>query len=81
LFYRFGLSKKAENLILRVCYFPGSKVWLETIYRLIADEDTGEPEIVTVTRVITKKGFGNLKFFLSIRYYQGSKLWTLSIQP
>jgi PAS domain S-box-containing protein len=33
----------------------GSKVWLETTYRLIADEDTGEPEIVTVTKDITKK--------------------------
>ena len=33
----------------------GSRVWLETTYRLIADEDTGEPEIVTVTRDITEK--------------------------
>ena len=33
----------------------GSRVWLETTYRLIADEDTGKPEIVTVTKDITEK--------------------------
>ena len=40
----------------------GSRVWLETTYRLIADEDTGKPEIVTSYKgYYGKKGFGNVK--------------------
>jgi PAS domain S-box-containing protein len=33
----------------------GSAVWIESTYRLMLNEDTGEPEIVGVTREITKK--------------------------
>jgi PAS domain S-box-containing protein len=33
----------------------GSTIWVESTYRLILNEDNGEPEIVGVTRVITKK--------------------------
>ena len=33
----------------------GSRVWVESTYRFIANEDTGEPEIVGVSRDSTKK--------------------------
>jgi hypothetical protein len=32
-----------------------SRVWLETTYRLIVNEDTGKPEIVGVSRDISGK--------------------------
>jgi PAS domain S-box-containing protein len=33
----------------------GARVWLEATYRFLINEDTGEPEIIAVTRDITKK--------------------------
>jgi PAS domain S-box-containing protein len=37
----------------------GSRVWLETTYRHIAEEDKGRPGIVRVSRDITGKNSGN----------------------
>jgi hypothetical protein len=39
----------------------GSGVWLVTIYRHIADEDTGRPGIARVSRDITEKKLWKLR--------------------
>jgi hypothetical protein len=42
------------------CKEKRSTVWIEFTYRFLINEDTGKPEIVAVSRDITKKEyFGN----------------------
>jgi PAS domain S-box-containing protein len=45
-FYTNDVSLIAKN---------GSRVWIEATYRFILNKDTGEPEIVAVSRDITEK--------------------------